>query len=124
MFDEAKNKHIKTEISYSPLSPYKISSIYFPLEKILITSKATDINVTKKIINMDRFISKDFSHVEKQTIKENKKTATTIINRAIGELKLTKKLHDNIEQIYINAMDFKSKEDFTKQCIAKLLGAE
>lgn len=79
----------------------------------------SDIN-PYKVMNTTRFIDKSVFKIYKQRLNFYKKTAKQLLDEGILNLKKAKSLHDDLEQYYINNMDF-SKLDKKYKTILNLI---
>jgi hypothetical protein len=82
-----------------------------------ISNEAKDSEIA---INMRRFVSDNAlrpSKAEIRALNRLKKDAITSMNKSFLNIK---KLHLEIEKIYASAMDFPSKESFTREFIDRL----
>lgn len=93
---------------YSPTSPNEIEHIAVPsFSTALVTSeKGCDFepSLTRKI-HLKRFLREDFTFIRDRLLF-SKKIYAACINEALESLKKEKALHDDLEEIYIEAMDF------------------
>lgn len=93
---------------YSPTSPNEIEHIAVPsFSTALVTSeKGCDFepSLTRKI-HLKRFLREDFTFIRDRLLF-SKKIYSACINEALESLKKEKALHDDLEEIYIEAMDF------------------
>jgi hypothetical protein len=114
----AKIKNQPVYVSYSPLNTAFETALYFP--EISTSFTIGESNVTDKIINMERFIDTDYIKQHKNKIKFGQRCYRALIDGALDYLKEIKSLHTTLESIYISAMDFKRKEEFTKKLLIKM----
>ncbi len=76
-------------------------------------------NDPSRIINTERFISKSIA-TEKEEIKQLRVISSTAIKIAEKKLSCIGELHDELEEIYIGAMDFKGLGAFTKRLLISI----
>ena len=72
-----------------------------------------------RIINTERFIRKSIAS-EKEEIKQLRLISSTAIKLAEKKLSCIGELHDELEEIYIGAMDFKDMGAFTKRLLISI----
>ncbi len=72
------------------------------------------------IINFRRFYDKGFLFHKKQRLLFNKKAAQELLEEAAAALKNAKKVHDDIEECYIHAMNFDSINSLTNNLISEI----
>lgn len=74
-----------------------------------------------RIIHSSRFTDDSFRE-NRSIIRFNSKIKQELINESIRCLKKAKGVHDNLEKIYIDAMDFESLNEFYDNFINELFG--
>ena len=107
-------------VFHNPLCPdIKIEHIIVPQLRFgIITSSSlfepviNENKIIKKIFTRN-FIDKDYVNQNKNKILFRKKMIKQLIDRSVIELDVIKGLHDELEQYYINAMDFDKLNEFT-----------
>ena len=114
ILNEAKEKKLKTQISYDPLM--RIDAIFLPESKIAFT-----LSSSGKILNAERFIIKDEYSALRQKLKFLKCLKEEIMTSAELELKEAKKHHFALESIYSEAMDYLSLNDMTEEFMKNIL---
>lgn len=70
-----------------------------------------------KTVNTARFLNKDIISAHKQRLAFNKKTSVELLNESIKLLEKAKKVHDDLESCYIEAMDFDELNKYTQKLI-------
>ena len=114
----AKIKNQPVYVSYSPLNPEFETALYFP--GISVSFTVGENSVSDKIINMERFIDTECIKRHKNKIKFGQRCYRSVIDGALEYFTEIKTLHTELEAIYISAMDFKRKEEFTKKLLIKI----
>ena len=114
----AKIKNQPVYVSYSPLNPEFESALYFPEMSASFT--VGNDSSADKVINMERFIDTEYIKRHKNKLKFGQRCYRTLIDGALDYLAEIKTLHAELESIYISAMDFKRKEEFTKKLLIKI----
>lgn len=109
---------------YCPISGgEKLEHIIIPkLELAFVTNnyflKSSFENV--KTININRFTDMILLREFKQRLTFNKKVLKELLSEAIISLKNAKKLHDNLELLYTDAVDFNLVDRKTKQLLDEI----
>lgn len=105
---------------YNPLLPEKIMHAAVPELDLAV---ATDSFMTRfepqnaTAINMDRFIGT----VDKKRLSNDHRVLNICIKEAISRIAKAKEYHDDLEDIYISAMDFDSLDETVKTFINKYI---
>lgn len=73
-----------------------------------------------RTIHARRFTDNGLLSLQKQKLAFNKKAADEMINEAVVSLKQAKKIHDELEEIYISAMDFDKLDRIKKQTVKRI----
>lgn len=108
---------------YDPLSPLEPIHVAIPeYDFAVVTSTAKNVfepNKTQRI-NLKRFINEDIYYSAKR-ISFAKKILSMCIEEACLALKNEKALHDDLEEYYIDAMDFSKQERIIRKYSDHLL---
>jgi hypothetical protein len=75
-----------------------------------------------KTVHCARFIKEDAALDGKQRIRFNQKAAIQFIGDGVALLDKAKKVHDELEQIYIDAMDFEKVDKITEDLCREIFG--
>lgn len=86
-----------------------------------INFEKTPKNITIKKINEKRFLKKSEISAHKNMIKFNFKLQKTFLDETINSLKKALEIHDEIEEKYIKAMNFKKIKKITDKLISAIL---
>lgn len=111
---------------YCVLGPYeKIEHIFVPeLGLAFVTSnKFHDFSYSVdpyRIINVARFSFNEELKKSKKRLYSNRKAVDLMINEAEKLIKEAKKLHDELEEYYVKAMDFTKAEKLTREVLSKI----
>lgn len=107
---ELSEKGAGYEYNIINLTPERRDLIYVPSAKTLyeLTPRLDKKEKQKycKTVNMERFIDKKRLAGSKSRLRMLKKIKTSLYNEASGYMKEAGKLHDGLEEIYKNAVDF------------------
>lgn len=111
---------------YCPLSPFdKLEQLFIPqLGLGFMTSNpfhdfSQDID-PYRIVNSKRFSDNDKLKENRKRIQFNRKAAAQMIGQAEALLQDAKKLHDELEGYYVQAMDFDKLDALSAQVVAKV----
>ena len=106
--------------------PYPIASelilqcVIIPEQRISFVLCKSPLPFANRTIHTLRFCQRDALSSFSQKMKFNKKAATTLIGAAADTMAEAKALHDDMEQVYIDAMDFSVVEKLTEKVISAL----
>ena len=74
----------------------------------------------ERVINAKRFVKDEDFRLVRDALKGIESTARDIMSHVLAAFIEVKKYHFELEGIYSSAMDFESKEDYTREFIKKL----
>ena len=99
----------------NPFFPELIDHIIIPELDLAIVSENRFIKFEndQRRIHARRFYDSRLLHQSKNRIKFNKRLADELLNSAYFALSEAKKVHDELERHYINAMNFEKLNNFT-----------
>ena len=75
-----------------------------------------------KTVNGARFVKEDAAPDGKQRIRFNQKAAAQFLGDGVALLDKAKKVHDELEQIYMDAMDFEKVDKITEDLCGEIFG--
>ncbi|MCL2565135.1 MAG: hypothetical protein FWE24_04910 [Defluviitaleaceae bacterium] len=111
--DEANAQGINTESFYSPFAPEIMEYLYLPKMKIAFAAVGSPFvyngEVEEIIFESDIGKDKDYELFD------------TMLNKAIDTMMASRKTHEKIENIYINAMDFDNLNKMSEKIINGIL---
>lgn len=115
-------------IYHNPLCPNsKIDHLIIPKLKfgILSTNSVFEYSVNQdlnniKIVNSKNFIKKDIFNENKNKINFYKRITKNLLDTALIDLSEIKTLHDELEQYYINSMNYNMLNEFTSDFIKQI----
>ena len=115
---------IKEKLSLKKVGfDYSVSPIYCSTDGIFVRDRSIAFVAKEcendKVINMGRFISKSIS-AERDEIKRLRAISSHAIAFAEKKLSEIGELHDSLEKIYINAMDFKEMNKLTRKLLISI----
>lgn len=76
----------------------------------------------ERVIHVSRFLDMDKVKENKQKLAFCKKTITELVDESISLLEKAKAIHDDLEDFYINAMDFVALDAFCEEFSKQILG--
>lgn len=118
----ALNMGLSVDAFHNPLAPEKLEHIYIKELNISIVSdnQYCPIDTPYKIIYLDRFLKSEVVCDFLQDMKENKAYSDEMLSIALNMLKMTKKTHDDLENIYIDSVDFNKINSIKDSIIEKI----
>ncbi len=123
---ELSEKGAGYEYNVMNIMPERTDMIYVPSSKTLfeLTPKLDKEEKQKygKIVNTERFIDKKRLSQSKSRLRMLKKIKASLYKEALGHLKAAGKLHDEIEAIYKNAVDFDGVRELMKKTAKEIFG--
>lgn len=122
---EAINSGLDVISCICPIFPNKkLDGIIIPSEEIafIVGDNYHKISGYKNIkkYNTTKFIDKTNIDLHKNLLKFNKKIQDSFINEAIKNFSKAKSLHDELEKIYISAMNFEKIDVFFKKIVKNI----
>lgn len=110
-------------ISYSPTDATLPDAVYFEETKTLVTSLALPpckSAVEEKTVSTSRFTNNAVLASVRAKLRALDKLSNELLFEAKTQLSNAKSVHNEIEKIYIPAMDFKSLDDYTFALINRI----
>ena len=105
--------------SYDRQDPSKLDALYIPSMSLSVISDVSGICTSnekcRKRINMQRFIDHDALKDIKNDMRSSEKAIKELMAKGEREMDKVRSLHFLLESIYIEAMDFSSKEEFSEK---------
>ncbi len=113
----------------APLSPDEIEAVFVPDLNLGFVSKNrkrtptifTSLKCEYKKINAKRFLDTDIISRHKNLLNFNYKICGEFLNESINNLKYAKTVHDDIEVIYKNSMNYSKINKITDKLISDIL---
>ena len=106
---------------HCPMRPDESEHLLIPEKGIAIirvNGAAGEIS-SDRIIHAGRFMSEDFKD-NRLMLRFNEKIKRELISESISCLKKAKSVHDELEKIYIDAMDFEALDSYCQSFIGRL----
>lgn len=102
-----------------PLMPHLTEAVRFPQLSMAVVSRTDKSDV--KVINMSRFVDRDilaeYDRLHRRMIRKN---TQELIDFGLARLSAVRGVHNEVEKIYIGAMDFKRLEEYGEKLIEKM----
>lgn len=105
----------------NPVLPYeKTDAVILPeLNTVFIVeNKPHDLPFAERRIHAERFISNNQTALNRNRLQFNKKAAESLLANAVECLAEAKKIHDELEKYYVDAMDFNALNKASNNIIA------
>lgn len=106
---------------HCPMNPYESEHLLIPERGIALVRLhgASGETECDRIIHTARFM-KDGFNSNRTVMKFNSRIKAEIIKESVLCLKKAKEIHDKLEEIYIDAMDFEGLDEYREEFIEKL----
>lgn len=121
--DALKEKLVAKKVGFD----YSVSPIYCRTDGIFVRKGALALVSREcdgdRVINMERFISRGIS-AERDEIKRLRHISLEAITMAEKKLSYIGELHDGLEKIYIDAMDFKEMNKLTRKLLISVFKSQ
>ena len=121
VIEELKRRDYSAYVSHDPMRNMVINAVFVPELSMAFTSKASDTE-SCKIINTDRFIIKKKISENRSKLRRVSHLRNELKDVILTRFKEISAVHFALEDIYIGAMDFKKKEEFTAELKVKIFG--
>lgn len=108
----AEDEGIKVIAGVSPYDTEEIIQVLFPDKKVALVRKGYGVE-GKRAIHATRFLFNDGIKDNKNKLAFNKKTSDELVWAAQSHLQEAKKVHDEIEKYYKEAMDYDKLNSIT-----------
>ncbi len=111
-------------VSHSPVCTDRLNAVFLPQAGVSFSLLPSSFELSEKeeigFINTDRFLDKTLLRLDRAKIRFCAKESDSLIAEAKERFEQIAKLHFDLEQIYISAMDFSKKEAFTKRLLISI----
>lgn len=112
VISEAERMSVPISVSYDPLFAERPNAV-------LVGNVAISATENPEDDAMQEYFGKDFSLDAERVLRINQ-IQNELVGEAVLEFKRASNIHFGIEEIYVGAMDFGKKEEFTRQFISEL----
>ncbi|MBR2459910.1 MAG: hypothetical protein IKB34_01590 [Clostridia bacterium] len=108
-------------ISYSPFFPDTPDAIYVPGGDMSFYI-GSEGGAEEKTVNMRRFTAEEHFAPYKPKLRAISRARRELLTLLHTDMTCIRNIHSEIEEIYISAMDFVKKEEFTRAMAQKIFG--
>ena len=123
IYELAKEKKLSVRVSRDPILSEKIDGLYFPKEKTAFAvARGEKIGVSHRRVSLRRFVKTEEMHDLRGDLNFAERMRRAMLEGAVEMLGKVRDAHFAVEEIYVRAMDFGAKENFTKAFCQKLFG--
>ena len=112
---------IAVTVSYDPYAPMMPNALYYPDSDVSFYIGAEG-DFEETVINMRRFVNDEALRPYKPEIRALYRLRGDALKQMNYDFSSISRLHNALENIYSNAMDFAGKEDLTKTFIYNVIG--
>ncbi|MBO7148706.1 MAG: hypothetical protein J6V93_02510 [Clostridia bacterium] len=122
--EKLKEKRVSHTVSYDPLDTRKLDAVYIDDADVsfIPICEGRECLADDFIINAERFFDKNAFRSERVSARQALRCASLMTDAASSTMKKIYALHTSLESVYIQSMDFKAKEEYTKVLISEILG--
>ena len=114
--EEAAKHGVELILSYDPRDTEKLDAVLIPELSLGFVGSGWELENETEII-MDSVLPKDKTRELRAHLREICRLEDKIVGLACGFLAEAKELHDELEEVYKAAMDFKALDEFTEEYI-------
>ena len=119
----AVKKKLAVRVSHDPIQTEKIDGLYLSEEKVaFVISRGEKIEFPCRNVSTRRFVETEKMHDIRGEVTFAERMRRAMLEGAVEMLGEVRNIHFEIEDIYIKAMDFKAKENFTEAFRKSLFG--
>lgn len=116
LYHLAERRRISLRISHDPILPDRIDGMLLCDSGIaFVTGRIEECQYPHKRIGTRRFIEISKMKTAKPALYHAERMARAMLGGAIDAMERVRDAHFEIENLYINAMDFDKKEEFTRR---------
>lgn len=107
------------ELFADSLLPEKLEHVIVPELNLCITTDTDTIEETGTVIALNDIVEKKL--IDEQAIAFNEEQSRRLTDAAVNSLKQAKSVHDKLEAIYKNNMDFEQSTQYIDSCLNGIL---
>lgn len=123
-FEKLHRDGVDMKISYDPIEPETVNGLITDDCKLAVircdTASDMEENASREVHSIREFTTEKVERAERSIIRHLSEMRSSLITLALSELDAAGKTHFEIEAIYISAMDFRAKEEFSEKFRSKL----
>lgn len=117
----ARDLRLRIRISHDPVEPQKIDGLFLCESGIAFAVCAADVcEYPCKRISMRRFVDTAAMKSVRRELNYAERMRRAMRGGALDALERVREVHFRVEEIYMAAMDFEAKENFTKSFCERL----
>ena len=121
----ASEKQTPVRISHDPILSHRVDAIFFIKERIAFVIEAEDLPFYPcHRISTRRFVDTAGFGAVRGEYNYAHRISQGLLEGAVEALEEARRLHFALEEIYVAAMDFAAKENFTKRFCSRLFGLQ
>ena len=125
IFRIASEKRASVRVSHDPVLPDRIDGIFFCDSKIVFAgADEAQISYPHRRISMRRFVDTAGFGAVRWDYNYAHRMSGALLDGAVEALAEARRIHFALEEIYMSAMDFEAKEEFTKSFCSSLFGLQ
>lgn len=118
--EEAMKRALPVIICPSPLDPELIDAVLLPFHSLAFLSREWEME-SAKLIQLDRYLSPELRKDNRACVRRTHQLYSDTRELAVERLRAAKELHDELEAVYYNYMDFPALTKFTEEEIKRVL---
>lgn len=115
------NKGYDVELFHNHFIPEKVDHIVIKNISTAITASSKFNKKDNKVIDIDSCLNRELLKTRKEEIKLDNEKLKELINLAVSNIAIAKKVHDRMEEYYIPNMDFKGVDELRKNILNRIL---
>lgn len=123
--DTAVSKGLDVEAFYCPLDPEKVEHLVIPALGVACTTSSephlADLENATQIIDMNECRDEAIVTRYADVTDYNRDMFWSLFHRCVSHIKMSKKLHDDLETCYIPNMDFSAIEGLWQQTLNRVI---
>ncbi|MBR2926959.1 MAG: hypothetical protein IKC31_05235 [Clostridia bacterium] len=121
LVEQAKKKELSLRLAYHPVCPDRLEAIFVQdCSVAFVIGKEKDWGSDQRPIRMRRFVDVHAMRAIRERYCHAERARKELLKGALLELSSVRNAHFALEEIYMQAMDFPKKEQFTKDFIDAL----
>lgn len=112
--EEAQRRGLRIVVCFSPLDAESIDAVLLPEQATAFVSSAWSLEPSRRI-HLDRYLSPDVRNGARDELRRTRQPRNDCTQLALERLRAAKSLHDELEAVYREYIDFSALSDFTAQ---------
>lgn len=121
LYEAVAEKQLAVRVSRDPILPEKLDGLCIPGAGIAFAvGRSRDFTLPHKRICMRRFVDTGAMREGKEELNRTERMRRAMLEGAVEQLDRVRDAHFRVEEIYIRAMDFAAKEEFTRAFCSSL----